>query len=223
MTGKQSATQSYLGAFVRAQKSQAKPGGFVRPGKQPEPSSNGRLRRGLPASPDGVPLRPIRGRGCALTPKSALPDLSREVPAPVAVTINRWRSKWVIRGVTLGKGFVLSTDEVPRCPGLIRRVTRKDKATPKLCAQAPVCGTGSLRPALQGCQQRQSRCLGLAARGAERQNLRKPFLPPPVMGTVSRMIKATTWPEWTSSAQPVRPLRNIPQYRRSAERVVQPR
>ena len=218
MTGKQSATQSYLGAFVRAQKSQAKPGGFVRPGTQPESSSNGRLRRGQPGLPDGVPLRPIRGRGCALSPKSALPDLYREVPLPAAVTINRWASKWVKRGVTLGKGFVLSTDEVPRCPDLNSRVTREYKALLKVRGHAPVCGTGSLRPALQGCQQRQSRCLGLAARGAERQNLRKPFLAPPDMGKVSRKIKATIWPERTSSAQLLRPLRNVPQHWWRAER-----
>lgn len=223
MIRRQSVTQSYLGAFVRAQNRQAKPGGFDCPGTLPGPSSNGRSRRGQPASPDGVPLRPIRGRGCALSPKSALPDPAREGPAPVAVTINRWRSKWVIRGVTSGKWFILSTDEVPRCPGLIRRVTRKYKATPKVCGHAPVYGTGSLRPVLQGCQQSQSRCSALAARGAERQNLRKPTPAPSVMGKVSRINKATSWPERTSSAQRVRSLRNVPQHGRSTDRVVQPR
>jgi len=223
MTSKQSETQSYLGALVRVQNRKAKPGGLVRLGTLPGPSSNGRSRRGLPSSPDGVSLRPIRGRGCALAPKSALPDPFREVPAPTTVTINRWRSKWVIREVTSGKWFLLSTDEVPRCPGLTGRVIREYKALPKVCVHAAVCGTGSLRPALQGCQQSQSRSLALAARGTERQNLRKPIPPPPVMRTVSRMIEAPQWPGRTSSAQPVRPLRNIPQYWSGMDRVVQPR
>jgi YVTN family beta-propeller protein len=78
--------------------------------------------------------------------------------------MNRWRSKWVLHEVTSGKWFVLSTDEVPSCPGLTGRVTREYKALPKVRGHAAVCGTGSLRPALQGCQQSQSRCLALAAR-----------------------------------------------------------
>jgi hypothetical protein len=223
MKSKQSETQSYLGAFVRVQNRKAKPDGFARPGTSPGPSSNGRSRRGLPSSPDGVSLRPIRGRGCALAPKSALPDPFREAPAPAAVTINRRRSKWVIREVTSGKGFLLSTDEVPRCPGLTRRVTREYKAPPKVRVHASVCGTGSLRPAPQGCQQSQSRCPALAALGTERQNLRKPIPPPPVMRTVSRRIQAPQWPGRTSSGQPPRPLRNIPQHWAGADRVVQPR
>jgi hypothetical protein len=223
MMSNQSKTQSYLGAFVRVQNRKAKPGGSVPPGTSPGQSSNGLSRRGLPSSPDGVSLRPIRGRGCTPVPKSALPYPFWEVPAPAAVTVNRRRSKWVVREVTSGKGFLLSTDEVPRCPGLTPRVIREYKARPKVRVYAPVSGTGSLRPALQGCQQCQSRCLALAAWGAERLNLRKPIAPVPVMRTVSPTIQATLWPGRTSSGQPVGLLRNIPQHRAGADRVVQPR
>jgi hypothetical protein len=223
MIDNQSKTQSYLGVLVHVQNRKAKPGGFLRLGTLPGQSSNGLSRRGRPFSPGGVSLRPIRGRGCTLVPKSALPYPSWEVPPPSAVTINRRRSKWVAREVTSGKGFLLSTDEVPRCPGLTPRVTREYKATPNVCVYASVCGTGSLRPALQGCQQSQSRGSTHAAWGTERQNLIKPISPLPVMGTVSRTIQASYWPGRTSSGQTVRSLRNIPQHWAGTDRVVQPR
>jgi len=120
----------------------------------------------------------------------------------------------VLQAITFGTGFVRFTDEVPRRPGLLRRVTVSYKSYTKGWRHASATGTGSPRPRLQGCQQRQSR--GALDRGSgracsERQNLRVPQGPLRFMGSVSPAITATKWPEGTSSLQPAGSLRNKPQ------------
>ena len=100
------------------------------------------------------------------------------------------------------------TDEVPRCPWPLRvKVSPVYKSNTKGLADAPATGTGSSRPRLWGCRQRQSR--GPRQCGDfERQNLRVPSGPLRSTGQVSPMPAATKWPDGTSSCQRVDWLRN---------------
>jgi len=102
------------------------------------------------------------------------------------------------------------TDEVPRCPGPPGQVACAYKSNTKGRGYAPVTGTASLRPRLQGCWQRQSRGARRPGGGAcfERQNLRG--LPGRFrfMDPVSPAVAATKWPGGTSSRQPVGSLSN---------------
>jgi hypothetical protein len=103
------------------------------------------------------------------------------------------------------------TDEVPRRPGPSGQVAPAYKSDTKGRRYAPVTGTASLRPRLQGYRQRQSR--GARARQSgrvcsERQNLRGPQGLVWFMDPVSPVIAATTWPGRTSSCQPAGSLSN---------------
>ena len=132
----------------------------------------------------------------------------------------------VFQAITYCTWFVRFTDEVPRRPGLIRRVTASYKSHTKGLLHAPVTGTGSPRPRLKGCQQRQSRgSLGRFTGRAcsERQNLRVPHAPIRFMGPVSPAIAATKWPEGTSSLQLASMLRNRPQQPEQEHAAVSPR
>ena len=120
----------------------------------------------------------------------------------------------VFQAITFCTWFVRFTDEVPRRPGLIRWVTASYKSHTKGWPHASVPGTGSPRPCLRGCQQRQSRNALVRLAGpacSERQNLRVPRGPFRFMGPVSPAIAATKWPGGTSSHQLAGLLRNGPQ------------
>lgn len=111
----------------------------------------------------------------------------------------------VRHAITFCTWFVRFTDEVPRRLSRSGSVTANYKSHTKGLLHASETGTGSPRPRPRGCQQRQSRStLSQFADGAgsERQNLRVPQGPFRFMGRVSSAIKATKWPEGTSSFQP---------------------
>ena len=132
----------------------------------------------------------------------------------------------VFQAITFCTWFVRFTDEVPRRLGLIGRVTASYKSHTKGLPHASVAGTGSPRPRLRGCQQRQSRGAldrfsGRAC--SERQNLRVPHGPPRFMGSVSPAITATKWPGGTSSRQLAGSLRNRPQQPEQEHAAVSPR
>ncbi len=123
------------------------------------------------------------------------------------------------------------TDEVPRCPPpLGAEVSAAYKSETKGSTDASEAGMGSPQPRLKGCRQRQSRSgcprrgfLPAAGGSSERQNLRVPCGPPRFMGPVSPGIKATPWPEGTSSPQVPGLLRNSPQQPRQARKAVHTR
>ena len=120
----------------------------------------------------------------------------------------------VLHAITFCTWFVRFTDEVPRRLGLSGRVRAGYKSHTKGLLHASETGTGSPRPRPRGCQQRQSRGAldQFTGRGcSERQNLRVPHGSSRFMGSVSSAVKATKWPEGTSSLQPARWLRNRPQ------------
>ena len=132
----------------------------------------------------------------------------------------------VFQAITFGTEFVRFTDEIPRRPGLSRRVSASYKSHTKGLPHASVTATGSPRPRLKGCQQRQSRgALGRFPGRAcsERQNLRVPLGPLRFMGSVSPAITATKWPEGTSSLQLAGWLRNRPQQPVQEHAAVSPR
>jgi hypothetical protein len=116
----------------------------------------------------------------------------------------------VLPAITCCTRHVHLTDEVPRrLGGFGFRVTAGYKSDTKGQSHAPVSGTGSPRPRLWGCRQRQSRgacgrwgILSLSGSGcSERQNLRVPCGPLWFMGPVSPAIKATKWLGGSSSYQ----------------------
>src|SRR5206468_11322632 len=108
----------------------------------------------------------------------------------------------VLQAITFCTWFVRFTDEVPRRLGLSGQVTASYKSDTKGLPHASVTRTGSPRPCLRGCQQRQSRGAPLRLAGgacSERQNLRVPRGLFWFMGPVSPAIAATKWPGGTSS------------------------
>jgi hypothetical protein len=130
----------------------------------------------------------------------------------------------VMPAATLSTQHVRFTDEVPRRP-LSGGVSLDYKSYTKGRGHASAAGTAFPRPRSKGSQQRQSRGLhpGRFAgpgTGSERQNLR--VLPEPLRftGPVSPAVEATTWPERTSSAQPVGLLSNSPQQPQPGQAVV---
>ena len=98
------------------------------------------------------------------------------------------------------------TDEIPRRPGVRYSEIGGYKLDTKGLRFAPVAGTRSHWPRLQGPQQRQSR----SQSGTERQNHRQLTGQGKPCGTVSPRIQATKWPAGTSSRQFLSTLRNIP-------------
>ena len=132
----------------------------------------------------------------------------------------------VFQAITFCAWFVRFTDEVPRRPGLIRRVRASYKSYTKGLPHASVTGTGSPRPCLRGCQQRQSRGARVRFAGRacpERQNLRVPRGPFRFMGPVSPAGSATKWHDGTSSHQLAGLLRNGPQQPVKGRVAVSPR
>ena len=113
----------------------------------------------------------------------------------------------VLPAITSCVWFVHWTDEVPRCPGARGQVSARYKPQAKGSPDAPVTGTGSPRPRLQGYQQSRSNPAG----GDERQNLRVPSRTDGFMGSVSPGSAATQWLGGTSSCQHPGLLRNNPQ------------
>lgn len=116
--------------------------------------------------------------------------------------------------ITSGKRNVHPTDEVPRRPDPHDQVSFSYKAHPKGSSHASEMRTSSSRPHPKGQQQRRSR--GKSSRlthwiGSERQNLNVLIGSSAFMGSVSSAVKATKWPEGTSSPQPALMLRNRPQ------------
>ena len=113
----------------------------------------------------------------------------------------------VLPAITSCMWFVHLTDEVPRCPGALGPVSACYKSQAKGTSDAPVAGTGSPRPRLEGYQQSRSSPAGWD----ERQNLRVPSRADGFMGSVSPGSAATKWPGGTSSCQHPGRLRNNPQ------------
>ena len=206
----QSKTQSYLGASACVQKAQAKPGGFSVWERCQGDAARRRREEARPRCLMGSRFGPSRGRVRALMTKPVSPALVGSLSATRAVS--RVRPAWVTREVTSGQRHARFTGEVPRRLRVCGGVTRDHKATPKRRADAPVAGTASRWPGLQGCQQRQSRSGPLPAATTERQYRSEPCSSSGFMGKVSSAIEATKWPARTSSGQPaVSTLRNVPQ------------
>lgn len=150
----------------------------------------------------GWPLGRNQGRASPFRAKSALaapqPPVRRSAHAVSALSLIP-----VLPAITSGTGIIRFTDEVPRRlhpPGGVRlRYKSQTKGGP----HASVTGTASLRPRLEGCQQRQSR----SPQWTERQNLRVPGGLGEFMGPVSPAIAATKWLGRTSSFQPAGPAK----------------
>jgi len=155
------------------------------------------------------PLRAKSGRSATLnwTGLVAVNAVSGAptTPALPAITSHTWN--------------VCFTDEVPRRPGPQGLVIVGYKPDAKSQRHAPVTGTASLRPRLQGCQQRQSRGPGGPGSerlGSERQNLCMSGKLLGFRGPVSPGIEAPKWPGGTSSCQPPGSLRNRSKQPRAA-------
>lgn len=173
----------------------------------------------------GLPLGRSCGRASPFRAKSVLSG-HFQTGLVCAHTVSAVPMTPVLQAITFGTGFVRFTDEVPRCPGLRGRVTASYKSHTKGLPHASVTGTGSPRPRLRGCQQRQSRGASVRSSGrtcSERQNLRVPQGPLRFMGSVSPVIAATKWPKGTSSPQPTGLLRNRPQQPELAHAAVRSR
>jgi hypothetical protein len=206
--------QSALG-----QKVEAKPRGpSSRERSQGRGESRGREVAGLPSGA-GSHLGRSQRRASPFLAKSVL-SASFETGRASADAVSGALLAPVLPAITCGTRYVHLTDEVPRrLGGFGFRATAGYKSDTKGQSHAPVAGTGSPRPRLQGCRQRQSR----GARGrrgsrshfaggcSERQNLRVPCGPLRFMGRVSPAIAATKWPGGTSSCQLASLLRNRPQ------------
>jgi len=150
----------------------------------------------------GWPLGRSQGRASPFRAKSALaapqPLIRRSAHAVSALSVTP-----VMPAVTFDTRIIRFTDEVPRRLSPTGWVRHRYKSYTKGGPYASVTGTDSLRPRLQGCQQRQSR----STRWTERQNLRVPGGLGEFMGQVSPAIAATKWPERTSSFQPAGPAK----------------
>jgi hypothetical protein len=154
----------------------------------------------------GLPMGLNSGRVSPFRTKSVFPaSLAGSRGARYAV-IGALRFQ-VVPAITSCVWFVHWTDEVPRCPGAGGQVSARYKPQAKGAPDAPVTGTGSPRPRLQGYQQSRSS----PALRDERQNLRVPSRADGFMGSVSPGPAAPKWPGGTSSRQHPGRLRNNPQ------------
>jgi hypothetical protein len=183
-----------------------------------------RARREVACFPSemGLPMGWSRERASVLQAKfdrSALPKAGRTA----ADAVSGLSVAPVRPAITSRIWFVRFTDEVLRRSGPQGRITRGYKLDTKGLSQAPVAGTSSHRPRLQGGQQRQSRGPHLPGACSERQNLRVPHGPLRVMGSVSPVVSATKWLGGTSSRQPAGLLSNSPQYPETVRAAVRPR
>lgn len=173
----------------------------------------------------GLPLGRSPGRASPLWAKSALSGQLQTDRVP-AYADSEGLTTPVRPAVTSCTWSVHSTDEVPRRPGLTRRVTPGYKLRAKGPGYASEPGAASLRLRLKGCQQRQSRDtrhrLGEGA-CPKRQNHRVPGGPGRFMGSVSPAVTAPKWPGGTSSLQTAGLLRNKPQQPHRFPQSVSPR
>ena len=177
---------------------------------------------GLP-SRTGLPLSRKYRRASALLAKSVFSASLRGRDAAHAVSGVLIRP--VPPAIMPSTRNVHSTDEVLRRLASCRRVRADYKPDAKGRLDAPVKGTLSSRPLLQGWQQRRSRRawspLG-APKLSERQNLRVPLGSPWFMGAVSPETQTTKWPDGTSSHPVDGSLRNVPQQPAAAQVAVHP-
>jgi hypothetical protein len=198
---------------VLGQKVEAKPREwFPRECSQGRAVMRGREVACLP-SRMGLPMGRSRERASPFRAKFGLSGQFR-TDLVCANTVSAAPMIPVLHAITFCTGFVRFTDEVPRRLGRNGQVSASYKSHTKGLRHVSGAGTGSPRPRLRGCQQRQSRGTPSQSAGrvcSERQNLRVPHGPIRVMGSVSPAIKATKWPEGTSSLQPTGLLRNRPQ------------
>ena len=187
------------------QKVEAKPVGWCHWERcQGRAVMSGREVAGL-AGVMGWPLGLNAGRVSPFRTKSAFPASFAGSRGASDAVIGALRYQ-VLPAITSHGRFVHWTDKVPRCPGACGQVSARYKPYAKGSRDAPVAGTVSPRPRLQGCQQRQSSPLR-----DERQNLRVPSRADGFMGSVSPESQVTKWPGGTSSCQHPGTLRNNPQ------------
>ena len=189
--------QSALG-----QKAEAKPAG--RSCRERSQGWAAMLSRDVACLPGGagLPLGQYCGRVSPFRTKSGFPAIAGSLVAAQAVS--GAPTVLVLPAITFCIWNIRCTGEVPRCPSSKDWVSSGYKPHAKGQGHAPVAGTGSPRPRLWGCQQRQSRCHrpgSARAPHTERQNLRVPSGAGGFMGSVSSAIKASKWPGESSSRQ----------------------
>lgn len=161
----------------------------------------------------GLPLGQVRGRASPFLAKSVF-SASKQRSLNALHAAYRRLTALVLHAIMSSTRKVHSTDEVLRRPTPPGRATADYKPYAKGQHHAPVAGTGSPRPRLQGYQQRRSRGAPTRFGGkacSERQNLRVPLGSAWFMGLVSLEDKAAKWPEGTFSPQSAGSLRNNPQ------------
>ena len=201
---------------AREGKVEAKPAGSPRRERSQDDPAMGRREVASRPSRLGSRLGRSRGRETLSLSKSVL-SASVVTGRAAAYAVSGALMAPALPAITSGIRNVRPTDEVPRrprpSPAGVSGAYKSDTKGPR---QAPVTGTGSPRPGLQGCPQRQSmgawirRYVGGAV-CLERQNLRVPPGRRWFMGQVSPAVAATKWPGGTSSRQTAGPLRNRPQ------------
>ena len=168
-------------ASARSRKAEAKPvDGFHRERSQGGPALD-RLEVACLPSSMGLPLGRSRGREPPSLSKSVL-AASCATGRAVAHAVSGVLRAPVLPVITGGKRNGRLTDEGPRRPRPFGRGLRVAyKSDTKGPPDAPVTGTGSPRPRLQGGRQRQRRGAGRRRCGgavcSERQNLRVPQEP----------------------------------------------
>lgn len=163
----------------------------------------------LPA-PMGSRLSRVGGRASPPLAKSVSPSAQKGVLDAVHA-VSCGQTGAMLHAITFDIRFVHSTDEVPR--RLVPRagsVTASHKKNSKGKPHAPVPGTRSHWPRLQGSQQIQSSPVLPDERCNRYQSVRSVF----DTGKVSSTAAATKWPARTSSWKPVLMLRNVPQHER---------
>ena len=182
---------------------------------------------GLPSSM-GSPLGRSRGRETSLLSKSVL-SASLRAGRAAAYAVSGALIAPVVPAITYCTWNIRLTDEVPRRPRPFRvGVSVAYKSDTKGPPDAPVTGTGSPRPRLQGCRQRQSRGTGRRRLGggavcSERQNLRVSHGPLGFMDPVSPVAQTPKWSDRTSSGQPAGSLSNRSQQPNTARATVRSR
>lgn len=208
-------TQSALG-----QKAEAKPvDRFHRERSQGRAAMRGLEVACLP-SLTGLPLGQGRGRASPLRAKSVLSASSFETGLAFAHAASNAPTPPVLPAITSNKPKAHPTDEVPRRPGLIRRVNAGYKSNTKGQRHAPVTGMASPQPRLEGWQQRRSKRKEACA---QRQNLRVPQARLRFMGQVSFATQSHSMAR-RDLLPPTRiPLRNRPQQPAPASAAVHPR
>ena len=155
----------------------------------------------------GSHLSRVGGRASPLWAKSVSSSPRKRVLG-AAHAVGSVQTGAMLHANTLDAQFVHATDEVPRRRVVPRPVTASYKQKSKGKPYAPVPGTRSHWPRLQGCQQIQS---SPAPSRDERCNRYQLLCQGFDMEKVSLAAAATKWPDGTSSRQPAVPLRNVSQ------------